>query len=131
MHGAGPPVVLVVEDEWLISNMIATCLRDGGFLALEIGTGDAALSLLRQGGHFDILLTDINLGAGANGWDVAEAFRATHPQRPVIYVSGNPIELGRRVPDSLFFQKPYTPEDILSACRKCGDNWAEPSSRSV
>jgi CheY-like chemotaxis protein len=110
-----------VEDEWLISDMIATCLREAGFLALEMATGDAALALLRQGGHFDILLTDINLGAGANGWDVAEAFRATHPHRPIIYVSGNPIALGRRVPDSLFFQKPYRPEDILRACQNLGD----------
>lgn len=117
MHDARPLVVLVVEDEWLISDMIATSLRDAGFLALEIATGNAALSLLRQGGHFDILLTDINLGAGAKGWDVAEAFRATHPHRPVIYVSGNPIEFGRRVPHSLFFQKPYKPDDILRACR--------------
>jgi CheY-like chemotaxis protein len=121
VHDAGPLVVLVVEDEWLVSDMIATHLRDAGYLALEIATGDAALALLRQGGHFDILLTDINLGAGANGWDVAEAFRAAHPHRPIIYVSGNPIELGRRVPDSLFFQKPYQPEDIVSACQEIGE----------
>jgi CheY-like chemotaxis protein len=115
-------VVLVVEDEWLISDMIATCLRDAGFLALEIPTGDAALSLLRQGGHFDMLVTDINLGPGATGWDVADAFRATHPHRPIIYVSGNPMELDRCVPDSLFFRKPYMPEDILRACQTMGNH---------
>ncbi|MFM9846425.1 MAG: response regulator [Hyphomicrobiaceae bacterium] len=132
MHGAEPMVVLVVEDEWLVSDMTATCLRDAGYLALEIATGDAALALLRQGGHFDILLTDINLGAGANGWDVAEVFRAAHPHKPIIYVSGNPIELGRRVPGSLFFQKPYKPEDILSACQKMrGQHSGQSSSRSV
>jgi two-component system, OmpR family, response regulator len=132
VHSAGPLVVLVVEDEWLISDMIATSLRDAGYLALEIATGDAAISLLTQGGHFDILLTDINLGAGANGWDVAEAFRAAHPHRPIIYVSGNPIDLGRRIPHSHFFQKPYKPEDILSACQNAaGSLRAQPSSRSV
>jgi CheY-like chemotaxis protein len=114
-------VVLVVEDEWLVSDMTATCLRDAGYLVLEIATGDAAVALLRQGGHFNILVTDISLGAGANGWDVGEAFRASHPNMPVIYASGNPIELGRRVPDSLFFKKPYMPEDILRACQKMGD----------
>jgi CheY-like chemotaxis protein len=122
VHGAGPLVVLVVEDEWLISDMIATHLREAGYLALEFATGDAAVSLLRQGGHFDILLTDINLGTGANGWDVADAFRTSNPYRPVIYVSGNPINLGRRVAGSLFFQKPYKPEDILSACGKMAND---------
>ena len=72
MHHAEPPVVLVVEDDGLISHMTATCLRDAGYLVLELASGDAAVSLLRQGGHFDILLTDINLGQGLNGWDVAE-----------------------------------------------------------
>ena len=37
---------------------------------------------------------------------------------PIIYASGNPIELDRCVPESLFFQKPYNPHDILNACRK-------------
>jgi two-component system, OmpR family, response regulator len=110
--------VLVVEDDGLISHMTASCLREAGYLVLELALGDAAVSLLRQGGHFDILLTDINLGRGSTGWDVAEAFRATHPQKPIIYASGNPIELERCVPESLFFQKPYSPQDILNACRK-------------
>lgn len=132
VHGAGPLVVLVVEDEWLISNLIATHLRDAGYLALEVASGDAAVELLRRGSHFDILLTDINLGAGANGWDVAEAFRAVHPRNPVLYASGNPIELGRRVPDSLFFQKPYRPEDLLSACQKISrQHSGQSSGRSV
>jgi CheY-like chemotaxis protein len=118
VRDAEPQVVLVVEDDGLISHMTATCLRDAGYLVLELASGDAAVSLLRQGGHFDILLTDIHLGHGLNGWDVAEAFRATHPQMPIIYASGNAIELDRCVPESLFFQKPYNPEDILKACRK-------------
>lgn len=121
MQDAGPLVVLlVVEDEWLISTMIATCLRNAGYLALEVASGDAAIALLEQGGRFDVLLTDINIGAGANGWDVAEAFRAGNPDRPVIYVSGNPMQAHRCVPDSLFFEKPYRPQDIVMACRKNG-----------
>jgi CheY-like chemotaxis protein len=132
VHDAGPMVVLVVEDEWLVSDMTATCLRDAGYLVLEIASGDAAVTLLRQGGHFDILVTDINLGKGLNGWDVGEVFRALHPLLPVIYASGNPIELGRRVPDSLFFKKPYKPEDIVSACQEMGDLQSDRASpRSV
>jgi CheY-like chemotaxis protein len=82
VHDAEPPVVLVVEDDGLISHMTASCLREAGYLVLELASGDAAVSLLRQGGHFDILLTDINLGRGSTGWDVAEAFRATHRRSP-------------------------------------------------
>lgn len=118
MHRTEPRVVLVVEDDGLISHMTATCLRDAGYLVLELASGVAAVTLLRQGGRFDVLVTDINLGRGLDGWDVATAFRATHPQMPIIYASGNPIELDRCVPDSLFFQKPYNPEQIRGACQK-------------
>lgn len=120
MHDAEPLVVLVVEDEWLISDMIASSLRDAGYLVLEIGSGDAAVSLLRQGGHFDILLTDINLGPGATSWDVGEAFRAANPRKPIIYASGNPADLNRQVSDSLFFKKPYQPAAIVHACGNGG-----------
>jgi CheY-like chemotaxis protein len=122
VHHTEPPVVLVVEDDGLISHMTASCLRDAGYLVLELASGDAAVSLLRQGGHFDVLVTDINLGRGLNGWDVADAYRARHPRMPIIYASGNPIEFDRCLPDSLFLPKPYNPEDILNACRNTEGN---------
>ena len=73
--------------------------------------------MLNAGQPIDILVTDIQLAGKLTGWDVAEAFRAAQPTMPVIYASGNAPEPSRRVPESLFFRKPYDPAAILRSCQ--------------
>ena len=111
------PVVLVVEDEWLIREEIAHELAHGGCNVLEASTGEGAVALLREGQKIDAVVTDIRLAGYLSGWDVAEAFRAVRPDMPVIYASANEAEKSRRVPGSVFFAKPYRTSEILAACR--------------
>ena len=59
------------------------------------------------------MFTDIKLGGRLNGWDVAEASRAADPKVPVLYTSGNCNDRERQVSNSLFFDKPYRPAEIL------------------
>jgi CheY-like chemotaxis protein len=110
-------VVLIVEDEFLVRLDIAAYLRDCGFTVFEADTADEAITLCRTGVAPDVLLTDINLNGSANGWDVAEEFRALWPGIGVVYTSGNSLDRSRRVPDSLFFNKPYLVSDVADACR--------------
>jgi CheY-like chemotaxis protein len=117
-HVHSAPVVLIVEDEWLLRDGIAEELRGAGWRALEASTAEGALALLRDGQQIDILVTDIQLGGYLNGWDVAEAFRTIHPHMPVIYVSGNRIDKLRRVSASAFLSKPYRAAALLEACRE-------------
>jgi two-component system OmpR family response regulator len=109
-------VILVVEDDFLIRELIAMHLRDGGCDAIETASGDAAVALCRAGMHVDVLFTDIQLPGSSNGWDVADAFRAASGDLPVMYTSGNANDRSGCVPDRLFFDKPYQPDDILEAC---------------
>jgi two-component system, OmpR family, response regulator len=118
VRGTEHPVVLVVEDEWLVRDMVTSCLREAGWHVLEAATGEGALALLQSGEQVDVLVTDINLGGSLNGWDIGEAFRTANPAMSIIYASGNSVEPRRRVPDSLFFNKPYDPEAVLLACDK-------------
>jgi two-component system, response regulator PdtaR len=122
-NGAAPLVVLIVEDELLVRSDIAQYLRAYGCIVLEAWTATQAVSLGRDGQTVDVLVTDINLGTGEadNGWDVAEALRADRPGIGVVYVSGNAVDQSRRVPDSLFFEKPYQSRDILQACRQLAE----------
>jgi CheY-like chemotaxis protein len=112
----GSPVVLVVEDEFLVRDWIVCHLRDCGFVVLEAGTAQEAITLGGDG-PVDVLLTDINLSGQGTGWDVAEALRDAQPDVGVVYVSGNSVDKSRRVTGSLFFSKPYRQQDILQACR--------------
>ena len=82
--------VLVVEDDWVTREDIVTDLRQEGCAVLEAATGVGALQALREAEKDDLLITDIGLADALTGWDVAEAFRTSHPEVPVIYASGNP-----------------------------------------
>jgi CheY-like chemotaxis protein len=111
------PVVLVVEDEWLLRDCICAHLRGVGLRVREARTGEAALSLLAAGERVDVLFTDIQLAGAMSGWDVAAKFRQRLPELPVIYASGRTLESEQAVPDSLCLAKPYEPDAILEACR--------------
>lgn len=57
-----------------------------------------------------------NLPGSANGFDVAEIFRAAVADIPVVYASGKWANRDRCVGGSLFFGKPYQSSEILTAC---------------
>ena len=61
MPRTSPPVVLVVEDEALVRDYIATFLRDVGYPVLETDTAEHAIAMMDTGTRIDIVLTDINL----------------------------------------------------------------------
>jgi CheY-like chemotaxis protein len=53
----GSPVVLVVEDEFLVQYEIVQYLRNCGFVVLEARTAEQALAICRDGRCVDILVT--------------------------------------------------------------------------
>jgi CheY-like chemotaxis protein len=113
------PIILVVEDEWLVRAFIVDFLRTNGCEVLEAANGEEAVGLIDgEDQQLDVLFTDIRLGGRLNGWDVAEIFRKHRPAMRVLYASGYSIEPPRHVKDSEFFNKPYQPEDILAACKR-------------
>jgi two-component system, response regulator PdtaR len=118
---ANPPramVILVVEDEWLLREGIADYLQDAGCVVIQAETAERAIAICRSDAPIDVLFTDIRLDGSGTGWDVAKAFRGVRHDAPVIYASGNPIEPGRCVAGGVYFEKPYRPADILSACAR-------------
>jgi CheY-like chemotaxis protein len=115
-NGADTLVVLVVEDEFLVRSSVAEYLHEQGCVVLEAESGDHAIAMCRSGVPVDVLFTDIHLNGSPSGWEVAEAFRATRADIPVVYASGNAREPARCVAGSVFFAKPYQPEDIFQAC---------------
>ena len=112
------PVVLVVEDELFLRCDLAECLREAGWVVLEAVSADRAMAVCRDGMAVHILITDIQLNGSANGWDIAEAFRAVRSDVAVIYTSADAHDRARSVPNSLHFNKPYRPTEVVRACRQ-------------
>jgi CheY-like chemotaxis protein len=113
------PIVLVVEDDFLVRAMVVDYLRDNDCRVIEADSGEDAVALIDgQDQELDVLFTDIRLGGTLNGWDVAEIFRHRFPNVRVIYASGYSIEPRRDIMGSKFFNKPYRVDEILKACKR-------------
>ena len=84
IRGATPVSVLVVEDEVLISNLVADALSASGFLVHEVTTADEALEYIDSGAAIDVLFTDINLPGGMNGAELATRARQMRPEMPIV-----------------------------------------------
>lgn len=123
-----PPVVLVVEDEWMLREAIAQELRGAGCEVLEARTAEEAIACVHANGRIDAVFTDIQLGGGLDGWDVAEQVRAVHADVGIIYASGNAADRSRRVADSHFFDKPYDPAAVVAACRHHAQSRPSPTA---
>ena len=116
IRNATPVSVLVVEDEVLISNLVADALSASGFLVYEVTTADEALEYIDSGAAIDVLFTDINLPGGMNGAELATRARQMRPEMPIVYASGRYklSEIAPLVPRSLFMAKPYDPNDVCA-----------------
>lgn len=110
MH-ADPPVLLVVEDDFLVRLTMADALTDGGFEVIEAGDAREALDRVCERNDISAMLTDINLPGGEDGFALARAVRVLRPDLPVVYASGRytAAENGKSVDGSRFLAKPFMP----------------------
>jgi CheY-like chemotaxis protein len=87
-RAAEPRTVLLVEDEFLISQYVAEELSEYGFTVHESSTADDALRYIDSGAPVDVLFTDINLPGSIDGTELAIRVRAMRPELPIVYASG-------------------------------------------
>jgi CheY-like chemotaxis protein len=111
-------LLLYAEDEPLILAATSETLLSGGFEVLAASDGSEAMRLLDKRAQ-DIagLITDVRMGTGPNGWEVARHARALNPELPIVYTTGDsaaewPAE---GVPKSIVVQKPYAEAQVLTA----------------
>lgn len=111
------PLLLVVEDEPLVADIVEVALEEAGFAVVVVGSGEAAVDWLKSATTFAGLITDIRLGAGASGWDVARTVREQKPGLPVVYMSGDSEAqwTSQGVPGSVLVPKPFAASQIVTA----------------
>jgi two-component system response regulator VicR len=108
--------ILIVDDEYLIADILSFALEDEGYLTVTAGSGQKALSILDREKP-QLIITDYMM-PGMNGIELAEAVRA-HPtldQLPMILMSGAQAHLGVARPDLFVevFDKPFEIQSVLS-----------------
>lgn len=108
--------VLVVDDDPAVCAMVVEMLADMGFEPVDVQTEGAAYAEVPTLPTFRALVTDLELGPGASGFDVARLARRVVPDLVVIYMSGRghgaDVEASG-VPGGAFLQKPFTADDLL------------------
>ena len=112
------PLLLYVEDEVLIQVAVIDGLEEAGFSVVVAKSGAQALDLLaKHGAELRGVVTDINLGTGIDGWEVARTAREAIGGLPVVYVSAASQEewTSRGVPGSVMIAKPFATAQVVVA----------------
>jgi DNA-binding response OmpR family regulator len=110
--------VLLVEDEFLLRELLVEPLEEAGFSVLAAKSGeDAVIVLEREGAGIRAVLTDVNLGGEVNGWHVGHYARKVDPLMPVIYTTGQSVEewAAHGVPNSVHINKPFVHVQVITA----------------
>ena len=127
------PTILIAEDEALIRMDLVDMFEDAGFSVLEACDALEAIELINvHANSIEVLLTDIRLGKGPDGWDIARHTRSKLDDIPIVFVSGDSAkdwsEAG--IEKSVMLAKPFADGDVLAAVRN-GLASAEASSSDV
>jgi DNA-binding response OmpR family regulator len=112
------PVLLLVEDEVLVQELLATEFVETGFEIVVASDGHRGLAELdADAARFKAVVTDINLGKGPDGWDVARRARELVADMPVVYITGDSSRdwSSKGVPDSVVVSKPFVPAQLSTA----------------
>ena len=107
--------VLLVEDEPLIRLFIAELLEDAGFRVVEAANAAEALVILEAGLPVNVLLTDVDMPVGCNGFELARKVHECRPEAEILIMSGRQWPAcGDLPPGAAFLAKPCPNEAIVS-----------------
>lgn len=113
-------LVLVVEDEHAVRDIAAAFVRSLGYRVHAVGSAAEALRYLATEPGVGILFSDVMLGSGMNGNELANAVRKDRPHLPVLLTSGYE-NTTMSVADTQQFEllrKPYRREDLATALQR-------------
>ncbi len=109
------PTILIIDDEYLIADILSFALEDEGFQTVVAGSGHKALDILDRE-RPDLIITDFMM-PGMTGLELAESIkaRAMHALTPIMLMSGAQAYMGAERPD-LFdevIEKPFDIDQVI------------------
>jgi CheY-like chemotaxis protein len=118
MEPPRPLRVLAVDDEPMMTKAVVRMLRPSGHLVSVAASGEEALEKLAEQ-TFDVVVSDMGMGAGMNGWELAEAVKRRWPSVRFLLATGwgaalDPGEATTRGVEAVL-SKPYQLVDLLQA----------------
>lgn len=122
----GSETILLTEDETPLRQSMARALERQGYRVHQAGDGLEALQRWREESPTpQLLITDMVMPEGIDGFHLAEQLRQDQPDLPILFMTGYSAELLKRAPalppGTAVLQKPISPRDLLEAVRHALD----------
>jgi PAS domain S-box-containing protein len=123
---AGNETILLVDDFARLRKKMAESLQRLGYDVIQAGHGEEALRMWEEHrSRIELLFTDISLPGGMNGFQIADAFRASKPSLRVIFSSGYGAEIfdeERLTQGTVYLPKPCDLEQMARTVRHLFDS---------
>ena len=109
--------ILLVEDNIVLNMAMTESMEEIGLVVESVYSAPEAIAAIDRLEPLTALLTDIDLGAGPDGFDLARHARHFYPDLPVVFVSGTmgAHHAANGVERSLFVAKPFVPRQVMEA----------------
>jgi len=121
-----PPIVLVVEDDFLLRMDAVDIVRNAGFEAIEAANADQAITIIEADPDIHIVFTDVQMPGTMDGLRLARFIRDRWPPIKIVATSGRLRVAEEDLPKgSIFVPKPYSPEQIIRTFRQLTDSDGE------
>ena len=113
------PVVLIVEDDFLLRMDAVDTVKAAGFEPVEAGDADEAIAILESDLNIHVVFTDVQMPGTMDGLKLARFVRDRWPPIKIVATSGR-VRLGEDdLPEGgRFLPKPYRPEQIIATLRE-------------
>lgn len=109
-------IILIVEDELLLSMDISEALEDAGYAVIAVANADEAMKVLESRDNVRTIFTDIDLPGSMDGLKLAAAVRDRWPPIHIIVTTGMRAPHRDEIPaNSAFIAKPYRRAEVLEA----------------
>jgi CheY-like chemotaxis protein len=113
------PVVLVVEDDYLLRMDAADMIEAAGFEVIEAANADDAIAILEARNDIAVVFTDVQMPGSMDGLRLARAVRGRWPPIKIITTSGQRIIEETDLPEGgRFLPKPYSPLQVSGVLRE-------------
>ena len=108
-----PVVVLLVEDEPLVRIVLSELLADSGFRVLEAANAQEALTILGAELDVRVMLTDVDMPPGLNGYELARHVHERWPGVGILVTSGRQWPTDGDLPQGAAFLTKPMPNEVL------------------
>jgi CheY-like chemotaxis protein len=116
------PVVLVVEDDFLLRMDAIDIVRGAGFEAVEAANADEAIRILEAQPNIHVVFTDVQMPGTMDGLKLARFVKDRWPPIKIVATSGRVKISEEDLPEgSIFVPKPYSPAQIVETLRELID----------